>query len=107
MEKLESFGCYRCVQPLEVPHLEAGGPMAQSRRTAGEALHECCASLERVFICSRPCFAPAMQSGDKVLYWEGADQLLSLWPRTEVSRALTIEGREGVGTVAGGMGKVG
>ena len=49
-----------------------------------------------------------MQSGDKVLYWEGADQLLSLWPGTEVSWALTIDGRGGgIGTVAGGVGEVG
>lgn len=107
MEKLEWFGCYRCVQPVEVPHLEAGGPTAQSRRTAGGALHECCASLECVFICSRPCLAPAMQSGDKVLYWEGADRLLFLWPGTEVSQAVSIGGRGEAGTVAGGVGEVG
>lgn len=51
---------------------------------------------------------PAMQSGDKVLYREGADQLLSLWPGTEVSWALTIAGQgRGIGTVAGGVGEVG
>lgn len=75
MEKLEWLGGYHRVQPLEVLDLEVGGPVAQRQRTAGGALHECCtspgapyASLERVFICSRPCFVPAMQSGDKVLY---------------------------------------